>query len=216
MERDTILLIHSILGITVFTTGSLQIILKKGGVSHQLIGKLYLYAWLILLISGAYLGGLLITIIGIFGFYFALTGSRIGRLKIKKMALFEKMIFVMGGLVAISMLYYAITLLLKGEKSYSIIFSVFGGLFLFQTVQDIAKYILNKPLKKQFYGKSDWYFEHFTRMCISFIAAVTAFTSIQNVFKNNTLNFLMPTVVGIILINLATKSYKKKLKIEGN
>lgn len=213
MERDNILLIHSILGVIVFTTGLLQILLKKGGTIHRIVGQVYLYCWLVLLISGAYLGGLLITIIGVFGFYFALTGSRIGHLKSKAITLFEKLIFALGGLVAISMLYYAVTLFLKGEKSYSIIFTVFGGLFLFQTVQDISKYILDKPLKKQIYGKSDWYFEHFTRMCISFIAAVTAFTSIQNLFKNNTLNFLMPTVVGIVLINLATKSYKKKMKI---
>ena len=214
MERDSILLIHSILGIIVFTTGLLQILLKKGGTTHRVVGQVYLYVWLVLLISGAYLGGLLITIIGVFGFYFALTGSRIGNLKSKEMTIFEKAIFSIGGLVAVSMIYYAITLFLKGEKSYSIIFTVFGGLFLFQTVQDIWKYILNKPLKKQIYGKSDWYFEHITRMSISFIAAVTAFTSIQNLFKNNTLNFLMPTVVGIILINIATKSYRKKLKIE--
>ena len=214
MERDSILLIHSILGIIVFTTGLLQILLKKGGTTHRVVGQVYLYVWLVLLISGAYLGGLLITIIGVFGFYFALTGSRIGNLKSKEMTIFEKAIFSIGGLVAVSMIYYAITLFFKGEKSYSIIFTVFGGLFLFQTVQDIWKYILNKPLKKQIYGKSDWYFEHITRMSISFIAAVTAFTSIQNLFKNNTLNFLMPTVVGIILINIATKSYRKKLKIE--
>lgn len=213
MERETILLIHSIIGIIVFTTGLLQLILKKGGKVHITLGQVYLYTWLVLLISGAYLGGLLITIIGIFGFYFALTGSRIGHLKNKSITLFEKFIFSLGGLVAISMLYYAVTLFLKGEKSYSIIFTVFGVLFMFQTAQDITKYILNKPLKRQIYGKSDWYFEHFTRMCISFIAAVTAFTSIQNLFKNNTLNFLMPTVVGIVLINLATKSYKKKMKI---
>lgn len=214
MERETILLFHSMLGVIVFTTGLLQIILKKGGATHRIVGQVYLYAWLVLLISGAYLGGLLITIIGVFGFYFALTGSRIGHLKSKEVAIFEKSVFVLGSLVAISMLYYAISLFLKGEKSYSIIFTVFGGLFLFQTAQDISKYMLDKPLKKQIYGKSDWYFEHFTRMCISFIAAVTAFTSIQNLFKNNTLNFLMPTVVGIVLINLATKSYKKKMKIE--
>ncbi len=213
MQHETILLLHSILGVIVFTTGILQILLKKGGATHKIIGQAYLYAWLLLLISGAYLGGLLITIIGIFGFYFALTGSRIGHLKNKGITLFDKAIFSTGGLVAISMLYYAITLILKGEKSYSIIFTVFGGLFLFQTVQDIAKYIFDKPLKKQIYGKSDWYFEHFTRMCISFIAAVTAFASIQNLFKNNTLNFLMPTVIGIMLINIATRSYKKKLKI---
>ncbi len=214
MDRDNILLIHSLLGVIVFTTGLSQILLKKGGTTHRIVGQIYLYAWLVLLISGAYLGGLLITIIGVFGFYFALTGSRIGHLKSNVITIFEKSVFAIGGLVAISMLYYAITLFLKGEKSYSIIFTVFGGLFLFQTAQDIAKYILGKPLKKQIYGKSDWYFEHLTRMCISFIAAVTAFTSIQNLFKNNTLNFLMPTVVGIILINFAKKSYKKKLRIE--
>jgi hypothetical protein len=214
MTRENILLIHAILGVIVFTTGLLQILLKKGGSIHRIVGQVYLYTWLVLLISGAYLGGLLITIIGIFGFYFALTGSRIGHLKSKAITLFEKAIFTLGGLVAVSMIYYAITLFLNGKTSYSIIFAVFGGLFLFQTVQDISKYILDKPLKKQIYGKSDWYFEHFTRMCISFIAAVTAFTSIQNLFKNNTLNFLMPTVVGIILINIATRSYKKKLKIE--
>ncbi len=213
MQRDNILLIHSILGVIVFTTGFLQILLKKGGTTHKLVGQVYLYAWLVLLMSGAYLGGLLITIIGVFGFYFALTGSRIGHLKSNTITLFEKAVFVLGGLVAISMLYYAVTLFLKGENSYSIIFTVFGGLFLFQTAQDISKYLLDKPLKKQIYGKLDWYFEHFTRMCISFIAAVTAFTSIQNLFKNNTLNFLMPTVIGIVLINLATRSYKKKLKI---
>lgn len=109
------------------------------------------------------------------------------------------------------MLYYSVVLFLKGENSFSIIFAVFGVIFLFTTTGDIFKYILHKPLKNQIYGKFDWYFEHLTRMSISFIAAVTAFTSIQNVFGNNTLNFLMPTVIGVILINLRTRSYKKKL-----
>jgi hypothetical protein len=109
------------------------------------------------------------------------------------------------------MLYYSTTLFLRGEKSFSIILAVFGAIFLFTTVRDIYKYVLSKPLSKQVFGKLDWYFEHFKRMCISFIAAVTAFTSIQNVFRNNTLNFLLPTLIGVILISIATKSYKKKL-----
>jgi hypothetical protein len=214
MTREYILLAHSILGVIVFITGLLQILLKKGGKIHKIIGQVYLNAWLLLLISGAYLGGLLITTVGVFGYYFALTGARIGHLKNKAITLFDKIIFGIGGLVAISMLYFAIHLFLVGETSFSIIFAVFGILFTITTVQDISKYVLNKPLKKQIYGKSDWYFEHFTRMCISFIAAVTAFTSIHNLFLNNTLNFLMPTVIGIILISIATKKYKKKMKIE--
>jgi len=211
MNREIIIHLHSIIGIIVFATGFLQILLKKGGIRHKIIGQVYLYGWLVLLISGAYLGGLLITIIGVFGFYFALTGSRIGHLKNKAITVFENLIFTIGGLLALSMLYYSITLFMKGHQSFAIIFAVFGGIFLFTTVQDISKYIFNKPLKKQIHGKLDWYFEHFTRMCISFIAAVTAFTSIQNVFGDNTLNFIMPTIIGVILIAFATRSYKKKL-----
>lgn len=126
------------------------------------------------------------------------------------MTLFDKAIFILGLLIGTIMLFYAIKLFLKGDQSFAIIFTVFGGLFLMQSIQDLYKYILNKPLKKQIYGKLDWYFEHFTRMYISFIASITAFTSIQNLFKNNTLNFLMPTVVGFIAIILVTKTYKKK------
>ncbi len=213
MERDTVLLIHSIFGVIVFTTGLLQLLLKKGGATHRILGHAYLYAWLVLIISGAYLGGFLITIVGIFGFYFALTGARIGHLKNNGVTIFEKLLFSFGGIVAVAMLYYAFELMSNGDKSFAIIFAVFGSLFLFQTVQDISKYLLDKPLKKQVYGTLDWYFEHFTRMCISFIAAVTAFTSIQNLFKDNTLNFLMPTVIGTILINIAVKFFKKKFKI---
>jgi hypothetical protein len=211
MTKDLILQIHGIIGVLIFITGFLQIILKKGGSVHKVIGKIYLYGWMLLLVSGAYLGGLLITIIGVFGFYFALTGSRIGNLKTKPLTTFDKLIFILGAIISISMLYYSFSLYLKGQNSFAIIFAVFGAIFLFTTVQDISKYIYKKPFKKDTYGKLDWYFEHLKRMCISFIAAVTAFTSIQNVFKDNTLNFLIPTLIGTILISIAVKWYKKTL-----
>ena len=211
MSREIILHIHSILGVVVFVTGLLQILLKKEGSRHRITGLIYLVSWFFLLITGACLTGLMITIVGIFGFYFALTGSRIGRLKNKDITLFEKSIFLLGGLSALAMIYYSVSLYSKGQQSWPIILAVFGVIFLWTTSGDIFKYILKKPFKKQIYGKSDWLFEHFTRMSISFIAAVTAFTSIQNLFQNNTLNFLMPTAIGIILIRLTTKTYKNKL-----
>lgn len=206
-----ILLFHSIIGILIFVTGFLQLFLKKGGKLHRTLGQIYLYGWVLLLISGAYLGGLLMTIVGVFGFYFALTGARIGNLKNRKIGLLEKAIFVLGVIVSILMLYYATNLYFKGAESLAIIFGVFGGIFLFTTIKDVFKYVLNIPLEKQTYGKLDWYFEHLKRMCISFIAAVTAFVSIQDVFKNNTVNFLLPTLIGTILIFIANKFFKKKL-----
>lgn len=211
MTKELILQFHSITGMLIFVTGLLQIILNKGGKIHRIIGQIYTYSWIILLISGAYLGGIIITVVGVFGFYFALTGARIGHLKNKSIGLFEKIIFIIGGLVAVLMLYYSIVLFMRKENSFSIILAVFGAIFLFTTVKDIFKYVFNKPLEKQVYQKLDWYFEHFKRMCISFIAAVTAYISIQNVFGNNTANFLIPTLIGTILIIAATKFYKKKL-----
>ncbi len=147
--------IHAILGAIVFGTGLLQILLKKEGVRHRIIGQVYLYGWLLILISGAYLGGLLITIVGIFGFYYALTGARIGRLKNKRFTLFEKTVFSLGGFVSVVMLYSSVVLFMKDENSFSTIFAVFGMIFLFTTISDIFKYILHKPFKKQVYGKFD-------------------------------------------------------------
>jgi len=210
MDKEIILQIHTVMGVVVFVTGLIQLLLRKEGSRHRLIGQVYLFSWLFLLISGACLTGLIITIVGIFGFYFALTGARIGRLKNKPITWFEKMIFLIGGMAAIALLYYAAVLYFKGQQSWPIILAVFGVIFLLTTTGDICKYILKKPFKKQIYGKSDWIFEHFTRMSISFIAAVTAFTSIQNVFQNNTVNFLLPTVIGTVLIRISTKRYKKK------
>lgn len=216
MTRETILLIHYFVGILIFATGLLQIILKKGGKTHRIVGQIYLYGWLFLLLTGAYLGGLLITIIGIFGFYFTLTGSRLGKLKGKPITIFDKIIIVIGLLISISMFVYAIRLYLKGDSSFSIIFAVFGGIFAFTTGKDFKTYIIKTTIQQSEYGKLEWYFEHFKRMYISFIAALTAFTSIQNVFKNNTLNFLLPALIGAIAIHFTKKSYEKKLLKKNN
>lgn len=211
--RDLVLQFHSVLGILIFFSGLAQIILPKGGRRHVIIGQVYLYAWIPLLITGAYLGGPLISIVGLFGFYFALTGGRIGRLKNQAPKLGDKLIIGAGLLAALALLYYAGVLSFRGQYSFAIIFAVFGLLFLMTTVEDLYKYILNRPLRASQYGAQDWYFEHFKRMSISFIAAVTAFTSIQNIFRENTLNFLMPTVLGIIAIRMARRAYERKFKL---
>ena len=206
--------IHAVSGAIVFIIGLLQIVLKKGGKIHQILGKLYLVSWLVLLVTGAYIGSLFIMMLGLFGFYYALTGTRISRLKNEPIQLFDKSIMILGAGTSLYMLYAAVRLYLNGNTSFAIIFSVFGLIFLNSTVQDILKYIYNRKWKKEDLGKMDWYFEHFIRMSISFIAAVTAFTSVQNVFQNNTVNFLAPTVIGTILIVWAKRFYKKKFNLK--
>jgi len=214
MERELVVSIHGISGAIVFIIGLLQIILKKGGKVHQRLGKLYLISWLVLLVTGGYIGSLFIMMLGIFGFYYALTGTRISRLKNEPVQLFDKGIMIIGVATSVYMLYAAVSLYLIGRTSFAIIFAVFGCVFLNSTIQDILKYIYHRKSKKEDLGKMDWYFEHFTRMSISFIAAVTAFTSVQNVFQENTLNFLLPPVIGTLLIVWAKRFYKKKFNLK--
>ena len=59
-----------------------------------------------------------------------------------------------------------------------------------------------------------WYFEHFGRMYISYIAAMTAFAVIQNVFGVVLLDWMLPTVIGTGLIILSNRKYYKQFNIE--
>ena len=88
---------------------------------------------------------------------------------------------------------------------------IFTKYKMYESYEYAVNIIINNKKKQSNNIIKDWYFEHFKRMLISFIAAVTAFTSIQNIFRDNTMNFLMPTVIGTVLIIIVTKTYKKKL-----
>ena len=80
-------------------------------------------------------------------------------------------------------------------------------------VQDFREYILKQKARKLTGHKMQWFFEHFGRMYVSFIAATTAFTAIQEVFPIIILNWTLPTVIGTGLIILSNKKYQNKFGI---
>jgi len=214
--HQQIVFIHGIIGGIVFITGLLQFILKRSGKRHRIIGRVYFYSWIGLLLTGAYISELLITIIGIFGFYYVLTGVRFAMLKGKSVQLFDKAVMIAGGVFAISLLGYAAKILMSNNQNFGIISLVFGLLFSMSASQDISKYILGKPLQKKNYGKRNWFFEHSNRMIISYIAAVSAFASIQNIFDNTTVNFLAPVVLGVAYMIYTEKKYMKEFGLTSN
>lgn len=212
MTRELIVNIHAAIGTLVFITGILQILMRKGGKLHRIIGQVYVYAWIPLLLTGAYIGGIVITIVGIFGMYYALTGARIGHIKNQPFQLLDKALVGIGLVSAVILLYFSATLFLEGERSFSYITLVFGIIFLHSTVQDVRWVFMNHNHKPHL-GNHVWYFEHFIRMSISFIAATTAFTSIQLIFGSTVANFLIPTAIGSVFIFATSRYYKKKFKL---
>lgn len=214
LPKETLVQIHAFSGMIVFVVGLLQILLKKGGKLHVYLGWVYVATWTVLLITGGLVGHYMITMLGVFGYYYVLTGYRFGKLKKVPAQWFDKLLIGLGILVAIGILISGIRLLIGGNTNFGIIFVVFGGIFTWATVQDFRQFILDQRIDKLAGHKQFWFFEHFGRMYISYIAALTAFSALQNVFGVVVLNWLMPTVFAFVLIGGTKRYYIKKFKIE--
>jgi Ca2+/H+ antiporter len=96
MDTEIIKLIHAIAGVIIALAGFLQILLKKGGQLHRIIGLIYYYTWYAVIITGFMIGSLLITLIGILGWYMSFTGYRFGHRKNSKPGLIDKIVIVLG------------------------------------------------------------------------------------------------------------------------
>lgn len=209
MIRD----IHAIAGAIVGISGLLQIILRKGGSLHRILGNIYFYSWFVIVGTGAVLGSLLITLFGVFGWYMAFTGYRFGRRKNSKSNSFDKIIIVAGMLFALSTLIWGAYILILGNITFGIVSVFFGAIFSFLCYQDINEFILGKPIRRLSEHPLQWYFEHFGRMLISYIAAMTAFSVINKVFGVVLLDWILPTFIGTAIIIILNRRYTKKFNI---
>lgn len=212
--NDIFVKIHAYAGMIVFVVGILQIIMKKGGKLHRILGQIYFWSWVPLIITGAIIGSLLITFFGLLGFYMVYTGYRFGRQKSMEIKLFDKIFLSVFTLAALYLFAFSIYLMIYWRSDFAYIALFFGIIFSVTVVQDFREYILKHKNRKLSGHKMQWYFEHFTRMYVSFIAATTAFTALQEVFPIVILNWTLPTVIGTVLIVLSSKKYQKKFGIK--
>lgn len=211
---EQIKLLHAIAGTVVGLTGLLQILLKKGGKTHRLIGTVYFWSWLFVVVTGAMIGSALIALFGVLGFYMALTGYRFGHQRSMNTGAFDKAIIGTGLAFAVGTLGWGLYLVLNGGNTFGIVALFFGVIFSLATWQDFREFVLGKPVRKLSGHKMQWYFEHFGRMYISYIAAMTAFAVIQNLFGITLLNWILPTLIGTGLIILTNRKYYKQFNIE--
>ena len=204
---EWIKLLHAVTGFLVAGTGLLQFVMKKGGKTHRTIGKVYFAAWIVIVTTGAMIGHLLITFFGVLGFYLALSGVRFAQRKNIKFTTMDTVFAAIGIAVGGTTLGWGIWLQMTGSTTFGIIATVFGAIFLGAGEFDVRKFVRmrgNLP-------KKEWYFEHFQRMMISYIAAMTAFSAINNIFGNTLVNWLLPTVIGTVAIIVYSRTERKKL-----
>jgi hypothetical protein len=211
--EDALPKIHALSGFIILFAGLLQIVMKKSGKAHRFVGQIYTWAWFPLIATGAFIGSFVITFFGLLGFYMVFTGFRFARLKQAKLPLFDKVFVVLFALVGLTCLGFGVYILCFGNTTFGIITLFFGVIFTLTTTQDILEFMLGKKTRKTSGHRMQWYFEHYNRMYISFIAAVTAFSALQNLFGQPLLNWMLPTLIGTVLIAFTNRKYRRKHSI---
>lgn len=207
--------IHAVSGIVVGSTGIIQILAPKGGKIHRILGNAYFWAWLPLIVTGSIMGSFIIALFGILGWYSAYMGFRFGRLKNVNLNNFDKGVIVAAVVLALCTLAGGIYLFVLGKAVFAGVSFFFGIIFFLVTWSDVREFILLKANRRLSGHKMFWYFEHYGRMFISFMAAMTAFTVINEVFPIEWLNWIMPTVVGTALLILQNRRFFRKFRIDG-
>lgn len=211
--RDAFLWIHGACGIIIFVLGIIQAVLPKRGLSHTLTGKLYVFFWIPLIITGGYLGSWIVLALGGLGFYSALTGWRYAHAKKQLSLPFDKFIVILGLIMVITLGVGAVFLFMIQSFDFAIIMSVFTLIFGLYVQVDVREVLFGKSIRLRSRHKMYWLFEHYGRMYISMIAAFSAFSAIQQPFSNQIVNWLWPTLAGTIILVILGKHYDKKYNI---
>lgn len=206
--------IHVGAGALVAVSGLLQILLPKGGLRHRILGQVYFWSWVLVVSTGAWLGSLLIALFGALGLYMAYTGYRLGMRKSMQLAIWDRGVILLGFAAGLVTLGWGLLLLVAGKGgAFGIIACFFGLLFSAAGLRDTRQFILGKRVGKMSGHPLNWWFEHYGRMYISYIAAMTAFTAIQQVFPLEILDWILPTFIGTALLILTNRYNRKKMGV---
>jgi hypothetical protein len=211
--KELIHSVHSMSGILIALIGLTQYFLPKFSPWHRGLGITYSLLWFPLLFSGAWMGSWIITALGALGFYCVLTGWRFTRSKEIPRKPIDKLIVVIAALLVTALGIGALLLLRVGNIDFAIIMGVFALIFGWFVSTDFREVILGKKVRKLSTEMQYWFFEHYTRMTISMITALTAFSAIQQLFSSTIVNWLWPTVVGTLLLFVFGAHYRKKVAI---
>jgi hypothetical protein len=209
----SILGVHIAAGVTAFVMAPLALASAKGGKSHRRWGKIYFWSMAVVgstaLILSLYRPLLFLALVAIFSFYAAFSGYRV---------LFHKTL-PQGGRVdwpdwAAAILTFACSfaLALLGALRPRLIHNLaipamlFGAIGMWLGAKSVWQF-LHPPKEKMF-----WWYDHLSKMLVSYIAAWTAFsvTTIGRFVHGGWVIWVLPTLLGSPAIALTNAYYRKK------
>jgi uncharacterized membrane protein len=209
--------VHIAGGTVALITGMVAMFAVKGSKPHRLAGKIY-FAGMTAVFVGALFTAIghhkdFLLMVAFFSYYMTVRGYRI--LYLKKLNLGQKpnnldwIISSMSGIFIISLLGWGIWALLHGVGMgiAGIMFALIGSSFLVADVRNFTH-----PPKE----KMHWWYSHISSMGGSYISAVTAFVVVNiELPQYNWILWILPGVIGGIIIGRTIRKYKAKFGIVG-
>jgi uncharacterized membrane protein len=203
------LALHIVAGTLSLLTGSINIIARKGGKQHRLLGKIFLISMLVVAGSAFILSiihpNYFLFIVGVFTLYMVGSGTRY--LRFKNLNHMPK-IGPIDWLLTYFMVVFGVLFILFGiyhlvhKNTFGLVFIAFGGIGLSMVKADF----------NNFRGKAKeantWLLVHIQRIIGAYIATVTAFLVVNNTILPSVVAWLLPSVILTPLIFKWIKKYK--------
>ncbi len=206
------LIVHIAGGSIGLLTGLFNIIQKKGGKKHKLIGRVFYFSMLMAGLSSLVLSCLkpnyFLFMVGLFTLYMVVSGQRYlnysqqERQEIEKIDWVISIIMLLSGLLFIGLGTWSIVKL----NLFGLVFVTFGTLGLLFVWQDFLNF------NKKNSTKNHWLIGHLQRMTGAFIASITAFLVVNaKYFPDSIPGFvywILPTIIFTPLIIKWSNKYQ--------
>ncbi|MFQ6603040.1 hypothetical protein [Flavobacterium sp. C3NV] len=191
--------IHAFFGGIGLLTGIGSILVKKGGLLHKRMGKLFSIGMIMSSLISIPIcwmpqhQNIFLFLIGLFTIYLVIAGNRVLTFKTKTKA--DMTDFMISG----SMLFFSIIMVSLGiycqliNIENGILFTFFGGFGLYMTIKDFLFYKNVSDMKKQ------WLSKHIGKMIGALIASITAFI-VAGIGIGNIIAWMTPSILGTIYI----------------
>lgn len=210
---------HILCGGTVLTLGIFQMLNRKGGKNHIILGKVYVAAmWWICLSAWSiiffYRFSAFLMVIAVLTFHSSFVGVRvIKRKKVGTEKWYDWAVSIITSFFGIGIIVYGIHLFANTSQTIlAFLCTLFGFFTLLNGFQDLRFFIQKPEVVKHW-----WLRQHIGAMGGSYIAAITAF-AVQNpnLFMPDSsyqwLLWILPGVIGTPLISLAGKKWDRKFQ----
>ena len=215
-ELFNILIVVHIAGGTIgLISGTIAASVAKGKTAHLISGKIFFYSMLVTALAALVISNLpehhniFLFAVGGFTLYLNCSGYRIVWIKrnaSKRSKAYSALDYAIA-LLAMGFGIFLISLFIIGQmnkSAFSIVPLVFGAICL-----SLASIDVRKMMGKQ-QVSTYWISSHISKMIGTMIAAYTAFLVVNIHIKQNWILWLLPTVLGTVLITYFIKKYSPK------